>query len=178
MLFPHRNCSPGFYKRRSFTSSKGKRIKSTCVTLKKKKKCAPGEIMRLPYVRKFGNTVRMKGYMRKTKTGKVIHIIPKQVKTIRVGATCIKDLGKKGKGTQKIGPLRKGELAKYGYSTRISRDQRRAALRRAIAKLGSNNVFHKLDAVAKLSVRTDPKRSRTFVADRDWIRKQYGIKIF
>jgi hypothetical protein len=153
-------------------------VKSSCITQKKKKTCGPGEILKTGYKRKFGNTVREKGYIRKTKSGKVIRIMPKQVKTIRVAATCIKDLGKKGKGTQKIGPLHKGELAKYGYSTRIPRDQRRSALRRAIAKLGSNNVFHKLDAVAKLSVRTDPKRSRTFVADRDWVRNQFGIKIF
>lgn len=173
-----RACPPGFHKRRSYVSRSGRHVKSSCVTQKKKKTCGPGEIRRAPYTRKYGNTVRAKGYIRKTKSGKVIRIMPKQVKTIRVAATCIKDLGKKGKGTQKIGPLRKGELAKYGYSTRIPRDQRRSALRRAIAKLGSNNVFHKLDAVAKLSVRTDPKRSRTFVADRDWVRNQFGIKIF
>ena len=44
--------------------------------------------------------------------------------------------------------------------------------------VGSNNVYHKLDAVAKLSVRIAPKRSKIFTMDREWVRNQYGIKLF
>lgn len=199
------SCPPGFHKRKSYISKRGHRVSARCVrsttpykqtsaefkrsvTQKQHRRmashmgtakaCSPGKILRAPYVRKFGSTVRTKGYTRKLKSGKVIRIIPKAVKTILVSAACINDRGKKGKGTQKIGPLRKGELSKYGYSTRLPRDQRHAALRKAIDKLGSNNVYHKLDAVTKLSVRTDPKRSHTFSIDRDWVKNQFGIKVF
>jgi hypothetical protein len=97
-----------------------------------------------------------------------------------VPASCIKDKGKKGKGVLQgqIGPLRTGELKKHGYSASKPREQRHAALRRAVAAFGSNNVFHKLDAVAKLTVRSSPKSSRVFSEDRDWVRRQFGIKAF
>jgi hypothetical protein len=175
----------------SYTSRLGRRVHSRCVrskTQRQKRKlssflgaqkvCSAGKILRAPYVRRFGSTVRAKGYTRKTKSGRVVHIFPKKAKSVIVPATCIRDRGKKGKGTKKIGQLRKGELKRFGYSTRLSTEQRHAALKKAISTLGSNNVYHKLDAVAKLSVRIAPKRSKIFTMDREWVRNQYGIKLF
>ena len=204
-LKSNRTCPSGYHKRRSYTSKLGHRVHSRCirstspykqssaefkraVTQRQKRKlssflgaqkvCSAGKILRAPYVRKFGSAVRVKGYTRKTKFGKVVHIFPKVAKSVIVPATCIQDRGKKGKGTQKIGPLRKGELKRFGYSTRFSHKQRHDALRKAISSLGANNVYHKLDAVAKLSVRIAPKRSKIFTIDREWVRNQYGIKPF
>jgi hypothetical protein len=37
---------------------------------------------------------------------------------------------------------------------------------------GTTSVYHKLDAVAKLSVHTAPDASITFAKDREWVRKQ------
>lgn len=142
------------------------------------KSCSPGKILRVPYIRRFATAVRQKGYTRKTKTGKVIYVKPTKKSAILIPAACINDKGKKGKGTQRIGPLRKGELAKYGYSASKSDSERHRALRHAIGRLGSSNVYHKLDAVAKLSVRTAPDKSKIFAEDRDWVKRLFGISAF
>lgn len=199
------SCPSGFHKRKSFTSRRGHHVSARCVRsttpykessvefkrrmtrkqprrlasyLGTRKVCPPGKILRSPYVRRFGKTVRTKGYDRKLKSGKVIHIVPKKASTILVPASCVKDKGKKGKGTQRIGPLRRGELKKYGYSASKTREERQRALRRAIGVFGANNVYHKLDAVAKLTVRSSPKSSRIFSEDRDWVKRHYSIKAF
>jgi hypothetical protein len=199
------SCPSGFHKRKSYTSRSGHRVSARCVRattpykessaeFKRRvsrrstrrlgryigtlKSCPPGKILRAPYVRRFATAIRQKGYTRKTKTGKVIHVNPTKKSAILVPGACIENKGKKGKGTQRIGPLRKGELAKYGYSASKPESQRHAALRRAIGRLGSNNVYHKLDAVAKLAVRTAPDKSKIFAADRDWVRRQFGISAF
>ena len=198
-------CPSGFHKRKSYTSRSGHRVTARCVRattpykessaeFKRRitrksasrlgryigtlKSCSPGKILRAPYVRRFATAIRKKGYTRKTKSGKTIHVQPTKKSAILVPAACIVDKGKKGKGTQRIGPLRKGELAKYGYSASKPQSQRYAALRRAIGRLGSNNVYHKLDAIAKLSVRTAPDKSKIFSNDRDWVKRQFGIAAF
>ena len=199
------SCAPGYHKRRSYTSRRGHRVSARCVRstspykessadfkrkitqrakrrmnryVGTKKACPSGKILRAAYVRRYATFVRQKGYTRKTKAGKVIRVIPKKTSPVLVAASCIKDRGKKGKNTQKIGPLRKGELSKFGYSTKKSRAERHTALRKAIKQFGSNNVFRKLDAVAKLSVRTAPDKSRIFSEDRNWVRRQFGISAF
>ena len=198
------SCAPGYHKRRSYTR-KGHSVSARCVrsttpykessaTFKRRvtqrrkqrmnryigtrKACSSGKILRAAYIRRYATAVRQQGYTRKTKAGKVIRIVLKKTSPTLVAAACIKDRGKKGKGTQKIGPLREGELSALGYSTKKSRVERHAALRKAVKKFGPNNVFHKLDAVAKLSVRTAPDKSRIFSADRNWVRNQFGISAF
>jgi hypothetical protein len=158
-------CPSGYHRRH------GRCVRST----RRVRRCPTGKILRAAYARKFGKTVRAKGYDRKLKSGNVIHIVPKKASTIVVPAACIKDRGKKGKGTQRIGPLRTGALKKYGYSASKTREERQRALRRAIGVYGLMNVYHKLDAVAKLTVRTSPKSSRIFSEDRDWVHRQYGV---
>jgi hypothetical protein len=91
----------------------------------------------------------------------------------------VKDKGLPGKGPQEIGPLRKGELAKHGYSYKKSDLDRHEALRKAAKEFGPLGVYRKLDAVAKLAVRAAPKASAVFKKDRDWVKKRLGpLKAF
>jgi len=77
-----------------------------------------------------------------------------------------------------IGPLRKGELTKYGYVhvTKLTVSQRHAALKKAIQEYGSLTTWKKLNAVAVYTRYTAPESSAVFKQDMDWIRKNYGLK--
>jgi len=162
----HNKCPSGFVKRSGFTrKTNGKHIKGICVrgtkssTKKISKFCGPGKILRSSYTR---------------------HVVKKNgsVKETKVSATCVRDMGKKGKlpkGAPTIGPLKKGELQRFGYMYKLPDHDRHNALRAAIKVLGSLNVYRKLDAVAKLTNLTSPKASATFAADRDWIRSKYVL---
>lgn len=144
------------------------------------RKCPPGQIARKGYIRRFTSGIKATGYTVKRKSGKTYKVYPKKTSTY-VKSACIKDLGKKGKAApgQQIGPLRKGELKKYGYVYRLPSDKRHSALRKAVAAYGPLSVYRKLNAVAKLAVRTAPAASNAFKADRNWVRETYGpLKAF
>ena len=177
-------------RRRAYTRKNGVHVKSACIPstyprpannttrrLGDKKSCPPGEIARKAYVRRMTSRIGREGYNRKTKSGKTVHVYPK-VKSVLVKSACVKDMGKPGKlpeGAQGIGPIsRKGELKRYGYSYKLPEDKRRAALQRAIAKMGALNIYRKLDAIAKLSERSAPAASASFSTDRNWIRATYA----
>jgi hypothetical protein len=137
--------------------------------------CPPGYIKRKSYTRKFKNTVKELGYT--VRRGSRVFTVRPKKNAIHVPAACIEDRGLPGKGPragqESFAKLRKGELLKFGYSYRLSDSIRRSALKRAVERYGALNVFHKLDAVAKLSVRTAPDASHIFSIDRDWIRRTY-----
>ena len=136
--------------------------------------CPRGMIERKAYVRKYSNTVRKRGFTVKRATGTSYRVHPK-ANAATVKSKCIKNTGKPEKGIPKsIGPLRKGELAKHGYSYRESEDKRHTALRRSVNEYGALGVYRKLDAVAKLSARTAPKASNVFEQDRKWVESKYG----
>ena len=67
-------------------------------------------------------------------------------------------------------------MIKYGYQYRLSDSLRQTALKKAIKHYGALSVYRKLDAVAKLSVRTAPDASNIFVRDRNWIRENFELK--
>ena len=139
--------------------------------------CPPGYILRKGYTRKFRNTTKKEGYL-VHKFGKVYTVKPKKNVTY-VSSACIKNRGLPGKGPREgegFASLRKGELIKYGYSYRLSNTVRRKALEKAIKAYGVLPVYRKLDAVAKLSMRTAPEAHKVFVADRDWIQQHYELK--
>ena len=102
--------------------------------------------------------------------GKLIITKPK-VRATRVRSACIRDRGEGTTGTR-IGPLKKGELIKYGYSYRLSDKMRHEALVKAIKAYGPLETYRKLDAVAKLSKRVAPDASDIFAMDRDWVRNR------
>jgi len=94
-----------------------------------------------------------------------------------------RDDGAPGKGFAKgngIGPLRKGELTKFGYENvvKLSETERHTALTKAVAEYGSLGVWRKLNAVSVYTRRIAPASSKVFKADMDWIRAKFGIKAF
>jgi hypothetical protein len=139
--------------------------------------CPKGYIMRRGYTRKFRPSVKATGFTVRRK-GTVYTVRPK-ANTIKVPAACIKDRGLPGKGPKDgegIGKLRKGELIKYGYQYRLSDSLRQAALKKAIKRFGALSVYRKLDAVAKLSLRTAPDASKIFSRDRNWVQENFELK--
>jgi hypothetical protein len=185
-----RRCKKGMIYRKTYTR-KGRRIAGRCI----RSQTRAGETTRNKIARIRGRmTARMRGvrmtkrtlkscpagyvrraaYMRYTKKGK--HVL--------VPDACIKDVGAPGKGlpTGKpgIGPLRQGDLSRYGYTgvAGLSEADRRAALRQAVAAYGSLTVWRKLNALHIYTRRTSPATSRTVKTDMDWVRATYGIKAF
>jgi len=142
----------------------------------KRRECPPGKIARKSYVRRYTSAVRAKGFEVHRKNGKTYRVYPKSKPTV-VQTKCVKDLGLPGKGPREgkgVGPLRKGELKKHGYSFRNPELKRKAALNSAVKEFGALGVYHKLNAVAKLAVRTAPNAAKTFKVDRNWIKQRYG----
>jgi len=135
-----------------------------------RKNCPPGMIPRKAYVRRYSTAVRSKGFTVKKSNGKTYHVKPSD-KNMLVESRCIKNVGLPGKGPKLFGPLKKGELAKYGYTFRGTEAERHAALKKAVSEYGSTGVFRKLNAVAKLTKRASPKAANVFSKDREWVRK-------
>ena len=75
--------------------------------------------------------------------------------------------------TNLIGPLKKNQLRKYGYSTSISTRKRHQALTKAIKDNPALRIFRRLNAVRILSKRTNPKVSQVFLQDMKWVRKTF-----
>lgn len=98
-----------------------------------------------------------------------------------VAASCIKKQGLPGaKGYHGIGPgigpLRKGDLAKFGYDhvTTMSAQKRHDALARAVRAYGSLTLRRKLNAIYVYTRNTAPASSAIFKADRDWVKAHYA----
>lgn len=139
--------------------------------------CPKGYITRKGYTRKYRTSIAKSGFTVRRK-GKLYTIRPK-VTSIHVPAGCIKDRGLPGKGPvagEGIGKLRKGELIKYGYQYRLSDTLRHHALKKAVNQYGTLGVYHKLDAVAKLSKRVAPDASQIFARDRNWVKEQFNAE--
>lgn len=134
-----------------------------------RKACPPGMVERKAYKRKYSNSIRKKGFTVK-RSGTTYRVYPKE-QSATVGAACVKDTG--AAGPKSIGPLRKGELTKYGYSWRETTEKRHAALNKAIKAYGPLGVFRKLDAVYKLSEHKIPRVAEVFKGDRNWVYRKY-----
>lgn len=132
--------------------------------------CPKGYILRKAYTRKFNPSVKSTGFTVRRKG--TTYVVRPKANTIRVPAVCIKNRGTPGKG---IGKLRKGELIKYGYQYRLSDSLRQVALRKAIKRYGALSVYRKLDAVAKLSIKTAPDANKIFTRDREWVHDNFEI---
>ena len=141
-----------------------------------RKDCPPGQILRKAYVRRYSTAVRAKGFTVKKSSGKTYRVHPTN-KNMLIESQCVKDMGLPGKSPKSgkaFGPLKRGELSQYGYSFRTPESQRHAALKKAVQEYTPLGVFRKLDAVAKLMVRTAPTAAKVFAADSDWIRSKFG----
>lgn len=135
-----------------------------------RKNCPPGMIPRKAYLRRYSTAVRARGFTVKKKSGKEYRVLPKNADML-VESRCIKDVALPKKGSKLFGPLKKGELAKHGYTFRASEAERHAALKKAISEYGSTGVFRKLNAVAKLTKHASPNASNIFSKDREWVHK-------
>jgi len=142
--------------------------------------CPPGKVPRKGYVRRFGSSIMAKGYTVKKASGKEYHIKPAK-KSVYVKPACIKDVGDPHVASpapgKEIGTLRKGELKKHGYVYIKNREQRHDALKKAIKEFGTLGVYHKLDAIAKLSKHSVPQASRVFKEDREWLKRKYQLRL-
>ena len=168
----HNNkCPTGYIKRKGYTrKNTGKHVVATCIRStspyasapekkrKSRKSCPSGKIPRASYTR---------------------HVIRKNgsKKSVHVKSTCVKGSVSK-LPVQMIGPLRKGELKKFGYSYKLPESVRHHSMNKAIKQLGALDVYRKLDAVAKLSKEKNKQAHMVFSADRDWIRSHYVLKAF
>ena len=116
------------------------------------KRCGPGQTRRQPYVRQ-------------TKGG-----------LVRVPSACIT---KQGVGSDvRIGPIRHGDLTAFGYSdvANLSKGEREAALRKAVAAHTSLSIWKKLNVLFIFNKNKSPVLSDLFREDRDWIQATFGIK--
>ena len=132
------------------------------------KACPENYTLRKGYVRKYSSTLRRQGYTRIV-NGKKTQVFPTS-RPVHIKSRCIKS-----EVVTKIGPLRSGDLIKYGYQYRLSPDRRRDALKDAIKEYGPLSTFRKLDAVAKLGVHKMPAAAKVFKSDRDWVRSHYSL---
>lgn len=143
--------------------------------------CPKGKIERHGYVRKFAPSILRNGYTVHRASGKDYRVYPKR-SSVFVKPGCVIDRGLPGTippgSEQSLGPLRKGELKKYGYVYLKPQHERHEALNKAIKEFGALGVYHKLDAIAKLSMRTAPEASKVFTEDRRWLRENYKLKTF
>lgn len=131
-----------------------------------KNKCGPGQIEKKGYYRK--------GYQRKSFTKKDGTVIPPTyVSAAIVGPTCIKDVGKPGKGPKNLPmPGKEIHLSKYGYGIHKSQAQRRAALRAA------SNDYNTLVILKRLNLLRNfqgiPENKEIFSSDVEYMKKLYS----
>lgn len=113
------------------------------------KKCKPGEILR-------------EGYKRKTRSSK---------KLIEVPPVCIKSQTGKPHGEQ-LFVLEKDVLAKYGYVDvkSLTKTERQHCLKKALKKLKPLSLMRRLNALSVLNKDQNPKLSKIFKDDSEWIK--------
>ena len=176
-----KTCKRGMTYRKSYTR-KGRRVAGACIRsqtryaspLKVSRVSMRGVALSKRALRSCPKGfIKRASYRRTARNGRKT-TVPEQ---------CIRNVGAPGKGLATgpgIGPLRSGELAKFGYSHVVSKSKtvRHKALSRAVKEFGSLGVWRKLNAVQVYTRRLSPASSKVFKADMDWIRSKYGIKAF
>lgn len=171
-----RKCEKGKVYRKSYTR-KGKRVAGRCIRSQTRYTSRPVVSRRaLRGVRLSRRALRNcpAGYIKRTSYARTARSGRKSV----VREQCIRDIGAPGKGLKGgpgIGPLRSGELAKFGYSHVVALPvvKRHAALTRAVKAYGSLGVWRKLNAVQVYTRRLSPASSKVFKADMDWVRLHF-----
>ena len=94
---------------------------------------------------------------------------------VRVPPMRIRNLGLPGRGPVIIPVKPSGMLTRYGYTPKQRlAGRRRTALRRAMsAGQTPLQVFHRLNAIQKLSARTRPVYAKRYSANRSWLSRKY-----
>lgn len=96
-----------------------------------------------------------------------------------VPASCVRDVGRRGKGKSLVGKLRKGDLKKFGYENvdTLSVEERTKALKKAIRAYGYLPVIKKLNAVYVLTRGVNPKLAGKFKRDQQMVSREYNKKV-
>jgi hypothetical protein len=174
------SCPPDYVKRKAYIIEKtGKIVPARCVksTAKKEspktRKCPPGQIYRQGYYRKYSNTIRREGYIVK-RGSKMVRVHP-QTDAIYIKPTCVDEREALEEEISFTGPLKKGQLLRYGYNFRLPTTSRHEALRKAERVYGAAFVFKILARFAKLFHTSKPEAAKVFAADRDWTRTTFRL---
>lgn len=107
------------------------------------------------------------------------YVAHRRGKTVRVPAHRIPDQGAPGRWSgpgEGIGEMKEGLLTRTGYSSTKGRTARHRSLKKAVRRYGALSTFRKLNAVATYTKRTSKGKSRTFRADRNWVKKTFLSK--
>ena len=129
------------------------------------KKCPKGYIIR-------------NSYIRNPFTKKSGAHVSKKV----ISAKCIKSRGLPGKTSNRykgpnkgIGPLKKGELSKHGYTSikNMGVRKRHKALDSAVKEYGSPMILKKLGAIKTYQKNKSPQVSELLYSNMKWLRKKY-----
>ena len=184
-------CRSGFHPRKVYTVKRTRtRVAASCV----RKTTSASETRNAFVARTRGRMTRRLRGIRKAQRGphscpagkirRIPYVRIRKGRRTFVPAGCIPNVGAPGKGlasgTPGIGPLRQGNLKRFGYTDvrHMSEGRRHLALSQAVRKYGSLTVWRKLNAIYVYTRRTSPSSSAVFKADRDWIATTYGIKAF
>lgn len=87
----------------------------------------------------------------------------------RVAATCVRDMGKPGKG-KKLFTLKKGDLSKFGYSLKATEASRHRTLGKARKHFSYATLIRKLNALAILHKNTHPRYASRARSDMEYLR--------
>jgi hypothetical protein len=98
-------------------------------------------------------------------------------KTVRVSPTVIRNVGRPGKGPKILPPMRKGMLTMYGYSTSAPNTVRHTALMRAAMANSPLTILKRLRLVATYTRRSNPRVSRLYLKNRNWVKKTLFHKL-
>lgn len=158
-------CKAGYVYKKGYTrKNTGRKVAAVCAKEEgKKMHCPEGYLPRTSYIRRISTSVRRDGFLKGN-----TRVFPR-ASTIRVKATCFREDHAKNL----IKYVQKGELKKSGYSYKLSEGERKESLAKAVREYGARTIFKKLDAVAKLTKRSNPLASATLLTDRNWVRKEF-----
>jgi hypothetical protein len=77
------------------------------------------------------------------------------------------------KKSVRIGPLKSGELTKYGYSLKSLATKRRSALKRSVKAYGRGTLIKKLNVLSVLHKNRYPVYSRKARYDMKYVQKHF-----
>ena len=140
--------------------------------IKEKKICPAGKVLRKSYTRRYKNSVLQRGYSA-TRKGKK-YIIKPEARNVYVRSSCVNKKKQKKPTANITSHLRRTDLQKHGYMFYKEDTDRRRALIRAIRQYGIRKVYNHLDSAARTYSSSYPAASKTFKADRKWVRNEYS----
>ena len=88
--------------------------------------------------------------------------------------------GLKTRHKNQIGPIQKGLLTKFGYVdvASLTQEKRHAALKKAVDAYGSLSTWKKINVLSVFTKKRNPKLRAIYNADKDWIKRHFGLRAF